>query len=48
MTSPLMPTICIISVHLADAINTITTSDEYETIMCHKIHSSASLFVLDY
>lgn len=43
-----MPTICIISALLADVINTVTTSYEYEIIICHKIQPSATVSVLDY
>lgn len=43
-----MPLICIISAHLADVINTVTTSGEYETIICQKIQPSASVCVLGY
>lgn len=44
-----MPTIYIVSVHLDEMINTVSTSDEYETIMCHKTQpSSASVSLLEY
>lgn len=43
-----MPTVCNISAYLALMINTVTTSDEYETMMCHQTQPSASVYALDY